>query len=280
MKVSIISQFRDEAKFLKEWIEFHLMIGFDDFYLINHLSKDNYLEVLQPYVDRGVVNIIDLTVETNKGGNSFDNEVALVNASIPLINKVMEESINDWFIFLNIDEFLYPVNNHNIKNVINTFPSDVGQIGINWRMMGNSKYNLNDGELITEKLTKSAFKDSHGEWDTQRHVKCLVRKKAFAYMASVHFCELKPNYLFVDSNNNPDNIDKKGYVTKVQVLDNIVINHYTFRDLAYTETKLNIYKSWGRQFPDEEWYKNLYNDEENLEIQKFLPALKERMGII
>ena len=42
MKVSIISQFRDEAKFLKEWIEFHLMIGFDDFYLINHLSKDNY----------------------------------------------------------------------------------------------------------------------------------------------------------------------------------------------------------------------------------------------
>jgi hypothetical protein len=279
MKVSIVSQFRDEAKFLKEWIEFHLMVGFDNFYLINHLSKDNHLEVLQPYIDRGIVHLTDLSVETNNGKNSYDNEVLLVKTSIPLFNKVIRESVTDWFIFLNVDEFLYPVNNDNIKNVINTFPSNVGQIGVNWRMMGNSGYRLNDGELITEKLTKSKIKDTGDNWDEQRHVKCLVRKDAFDVLQSVHFCKLKPNYLYVDSNNNPSNINENVYHTNIQVLDNIAINHYVFRDLNYTEVKINTYKSWGREFTDEESYKSKYNDVENLEVHKFLPALKERMGI-
>ena len=62
MKISIISQFRDEAKYLKEWIEFHLLVGVDDFYLTNHLSVDNYLEVLQPYIDKGIVKITDLLI--------------------------------------------------------------------------------------------------------------------------------------------------------------------------------------------------------------------------
>jgi len=279
MKVSIVSQFRDEAKFLKEWIEFHLMIGFDNFYLINHLSEDNYLEVLQPYIERGIVHLTNLSVETNNGKNSFDNEVLLVNTSIPLFNKLIQESVTDWFIFLNVDEFLYPVNNGNIKNVINTFPSNVGQIGVNWRMMGNSGYRLNDGELITEKLTKSKIKDTGAKWDDQRHVKCLVRKDAFDILTSVHFCRLKPNYLYVDSNNNPSNINEKAYHTDLQVLDNMVINHYVFRDLDYTEVKINTYKSWGREFTNEKSFKSQYNDVDNFEIHKFLPALKERMGI-
>jgi hypothetical protein len=38
-----------------------------------------------------------------------------------------------------------------------------------------------------------------------------------------------------------------------------------------------MYKFWGRKFEDESLYKNLYNDEDNFEILKFLPKLKENM---
>jgi len=278
MKISIISQFRDEAKYLKEWVEFHLLVGVDDFYLTNHLSVDNYLEVLQPYIDKGIVKITDLLIDVDTKENGFINEELLVYHSMPIVNNNIKKSDSDWIIYLNVDEFLYPTKENNIKDVINKFESNVGQIGVNWRLMGNSNYRLKDDELIIEKLTKSKFKDNIGmEFDIQRHTKSLIKKESFVSLPSVHYGIIKKNYLHVDTLGNPNNIEIDKYRTKVQVLDNLVINHYQFRDLDYTETKINMYKMWGRKYDDEEAYKNLYNDEDNFEIYRFLPKLKENM---
>ena len=280
MKVSIVSIFRDEAKYLKEWIEFHLLVGVDNFYLTNHLSVDNYLEVLQPYIDKGIVKITDLLINTNIGEDSFKNEQLLVGYSMPIVNRHINESDSDWFIYLNVDEFLYPTTENNIKDVINKFNQNVGQIGVNWRLMGNSNYRLKDNELITEKLTKCKFKNYtylSESFDYQRHTKSLIRKESFVNLPSVHYGVIKQNYLHVDALGDPKNIDSVKYRTKIQVLENLVINHYQFRDLEYTETKINMYKSWGRKYDDEAAYKNLHNDEDNFEICRFLPKLKENM---
>jgi hypothetical protein len=197
---------------------------------------------------------------------------------MPIINKHIKESDSDWFIYLNVDEFLYPTKENNLKDIIIKFDSNVGQIGVNWRLMGNSNYRLKDGELIIEKLTKCKFKDSKDiEFDPQRHTKSLIRKESFINLPSVHYGIIKQNYLHVDALGNPKNIEPHKFITKTQVLDNLVINHYTFRDLEYTETKIAMYKFWGRKFEDEALYKNLYNDEDNFEILKFLPKLKENM---
>ncbi|MGC1878452.1 MAG: glycosyltransferase family 92 protein [Rhabdochlamydiaceae bacterium] len=40
-EVSVATIFRDEARFLKEWIEFHKLIRVEHFYLYNHRSQDN-----------------------------------------------------------------------------------------------------------------------------------------------------------------------------------------------------------------------------------------------
>ena len=280
MKISIISQFKDEAKYLKEWIEFHLLVGVDDFYLTNHLSADNYLEVLQPYIDKGIVKITDLLIDVNVGKNSFKNEQGLVNHSMPIVNKHIKESDSDWVIYLNVDEFLYPTEEDNIKDVIKKFDPKVGQIGVNWRLMGNSNYRLKDNELITEKLTKCKFKNHTYKtelFDNQKHTKSLIKKESFIHLPSVHYGIIKQNYLHVDALGNPNNIESDKYRTKIQVLDNLVINHYQFRDLEYTETKINMYKEWGRKYDDEDLYKNTHNDEDNFEIFKFLPKLKENM---
>jgi hypothetical protein len=279
MKVAVISQFRDEARYLKEWIEFHLLVGVDKFYLTNHLSKDNYLEVLQPYVDKGIVKITDLLIETNNGENSYDNEVSLVTHSMVIANNHVKGADADWIIHLNVDEFLYPTTDNNLKDALSKYMPNIGQVGVNWRLMGNSNYTLGEGELIVDKLTKSSFKDNGTNFDPQRHTKCFMRKKAFVHLPSVHYGTIKPNYLHTDSLGNPGNIIPDKYATKLQVLNNIVINHYTFRDLAYIEAKMAIYKLWGRTYPDEAAYKNQYNDEDNFEIQRFLPQLKERMGV-
>ena len=49
--LAIATMFQDEARWLKEWLEYHLLVGVQHFYLYNNLSSDNYQDVLQPYID-------------------------------------------------------------------------------------------------------------------------------------------------------------------------------------------------------------------------------------
>ncbi len=58
-ELGIASQFRDEAPYLKEWVEYHRMVGVDHFWLYNNSSIDNWEEVLQPYIDEGLVEVFD-----------------------------------------------------------------------------------------------------------------------------------------------------------------------------------------------------------------------------
>src|SRR6187431_2863710 len=57
--VSLCGIFKNEAKFLDEWIQFHLVVGIDHFYLYNNNSDDNYYEILKPYIEKGFVDLID-----------------------------------------------------------------------------------------------------------------------------------------------------------------------------------------------------------------------------
>lgn len=277
MIVALVTQFRDEAKYLKEWIEFHLMVGVDKFYMINHMSQDDPHTVLQPYIDSGVVTLYDVMeefVDYNKPG--FHNEVNLVRNSIPRLHTLMHNAEADWMMFLNVDEFLFPRYKFNIKDELAEYSDNIGQISVNWRLMGNSNYTLQDGELLTEKLTRCAKADDGVKYDHQRHVKSIVRKDAYLFMQSVHWNEIKPDYLTADSNGDINNIAPERHQTNKAVYDRLVVNHYILRDLTFTQQKLDIYKMWGREI-DVEAYRNSYNDDTNLDIQKFIPWLKKRM---
>ena len=58
-------------------------MGVDNFYITNHLSADNYLEVLQPYIDKGIVKITDLSGEIVK----FNTDLVVIDASILFANS-------------------------------------------------------------------------------------------------------------------------------------------------------------------------------------------------
>ncbi|MDR2769872.1 MAG: glycosyltransferase family 92 protein, partial [Rickettsiales bacterium] len=54
-ELSIICMVRDEAPYLREWIEYHRLAGVSRFYLFDNESKDDIRRILQPYVDEGLV---------------------------------------------------------------------------------------------------------------------------------------------------------------------------------------------------------------------------------
>ena len=58
--LSVGAIFRDETRYLAEWLEFHLCQGVEHFFLYNHHSSSNDHEaVLAPYVAAGLVTLDD-----------------------------------------------------------------------------------------------------------------------------------------------------------------------------------------------------------------------------
>ena len=58
-ELAIGAIFRDEAPYLKEWIEFHKLVGCEHFYLYNNASTDNFYEIQESYIANGEVDLID-----------------------------------------------------------------------------------------------------------------------------------------------------------------------------------------------------------------------------
>lgn len=56
--LTVATMFKNQRRWLREWIEFNLMVGVEHFILYDNNSTDLPLEILQPYIDRGVVTFI------------------------------------------------------------------------------------------------------------------------------------------------------------------------------------------------------------------------------
>ena len=57
--LSVCAIYKNEARYLAEWIEFHLLAGVEHFFLYDNDSTDDHREVLAPYMRAGLVTVTD-----------------------------------------------------------------------------------------------------------------------------------------------------------------------------------------------------------------------------
>lgn len=123
-KFSIVTIFKNEAPFFAEWIEFNRIVGAEHFYLYNNNSEDNYLEVLQPYIDEGLVTLTDCP----------DKPGQLV-AYTHWYNNFRYES--QWVSFLDADEFFCPKYTMTVTEWLKRYEK-YPVVSIYWRFFGTS----------------------------------------------------------------------------------------------------------------------------------------------
>src|ERR671937_684509 len=92
--LSIHGIYRDEAVYLREWIEFHRLVGVERFYLYNNLSTDEHLDVLTPYVDDRIVEVTD-----------WPEIPAQMAVYQDCLLRHRDESC--WIAFIDVDEYLF-----------------------------------------------------------------------------------------------------------------------------------------------------------------------------
>lgn len=124
--VSICAIFKNEGPYLFEWIEFCRTIGIDHFYLYNNNSTDDFLNVLQPYIESKVVTLID-----------WPQRQGQIAAYQDCIKNFSSET--NWLGFIDIDEFIVPIHDNNIKTYLKKF-SRYPSVKLYWQVFGTSGY--------------------------------------------------------------------------------------------------------------------------------------------
>lgn len=138
--VSICAIFKNEAPYLKEWLEFNHLVGIEHFYMYNNNSEDDYETVLKPYIDKGWVTLIQ-----------WPHNQKQMESYMDCIEKFSAET--KWLGFIDIDEFIVPKSTDNIYDFLKNFENR-GSVNIYWRLFGTS--GLMDRKLhsfVTEEFT-------------------------------------------------------------------------------------------------------------------------------
>ena len=138
--VVICAIFKNEAAYLKEWIEFHRIVGIDHFFLYNNLSEDNYREVLEPYIKNGMVDLI---------------EWPYPQTQMKAYADFLKHHANDakWVGFIDIDEFVVPKAYNSVYEFLQNYENTPAVL-IYWRLFGSSGLTKRDIQrLVTEDFT-------------------------------------------------------------------------------------------------------------------------------
>lgn len=256
--LGICAIFKDEASqgYLKEWIEFHRIQGVSKFFLYNNNSTDNYLEVLQPYIDRGIV---DLTEWSH-------TSPCQLSAYQHFIDKAVGKKV--WIAFIDIDEFLFSPKFDNVVEVLAT-QKEPCAFGVSWMCFGSSEQQEYNPKPVIERFTWRPKEDHFANV----HIKSIIRMDQGVSVIS------DPHYFLVQNSTFNENGEILFGPYNPHTSNLLRINHYA------TKSRNEWYKRGLKGKPDVPEYKIDWSKFDQLQqmevndtdIQKFLPELKKRI---
>lgn len=264
--VSICAIYKNESCYLKEWIEYHILIGVDHFYLYNNNSSDDYLNVLQEYIDKNIVTLID-----------WEKPQSQMEAYQNCVNSYSNET--NWFCFIDIDEFIVPNKDNNINDFLKEFCNKPILI-VYWKCFGASGiYKRNSNRLVTEDFVLS--------WGKYTNIGKVFYNTAFSYDIEI-FKGSNMHYMW--ARKGKMKLPPVNVFNKVCIYNNdhanskdfpIQINHYVTKSL---EEYINKKMKRGGGVHPLGFHNNDYFTEHNersvfpdYHIYKYLPYLKQKL---
>lgn len=268
---------KNEEKYLREWIDYHIKAGVEKFFIYENES-DNQEETRKIINEYG-----DLIIYHEIKGAGIQNSV---------YNHCIENYKNDsrWIAMIDTDEFIVP-KKIGLKDAISRY-EEFPAIGINWLMFGSNGHEkvYDENYSVLKRFTKCCKINKETDYSIETkdfnnsvHIKSIVDPKKVLYFPNPHFAIYADNKLACDENYNL--IDGKNYKinfagTRHVSHDIFQINHYNLK--SWEEFKLRkAYKTPDRLTFHEQYLpenlrntfdrENKYcNEIENLDIFKIL----------
>ena len=238
--LSAVTLFRDESRYLAEWIEFHLCAGVDHFYLFNHHSATREHEtVLMPYIVAGLVELAD----------AFDslldeNGTVVQQAQLRTFTHAVQThgADSEWMAFIDVDEFLYAtgpvtivdpfhgafeVNEPSLPEVLLGY-REFGGVVVHWMLYGSSGYRDTPVGQVVDRYV----------WRAQAPARMfkVVAQPSKIRRLNNHNHDYLPGFFAVDENNEmvAHNTSHK----RTQTATVLRINHYRHKSEQHTRARL------------------------------------------
>ena len=265
---------KNEGPYLKEWIEYHKIVGVERFYFYDNESDDNTKEILEPYIKDGTV--VYHLLPNHPITGLRQQEEAFCDAIFKYRDRVR------WMALIDIDEFIVPVE----KNTIPELLADYDQypaLAVNWLCFDSNGYEKKPkahGGMLTANYTRVRKEHNvikgHNLGD-DRMVKSIVNPKLVVNCISPHYCLYYHNY-----NAATENFERtRGDFSKYHSISKIRINHYISKSREEYLNKINRNHKGSNNFYffNEEALNFPEETTEDLVIQKYVPQLKQALGI-
>lgn len=218
--LSVCSIFKNENAFLREWLDYHILAGVEHFYLAcNDEDDTSAKEILSLYQDK-------ITYCHLPGTHALQ---------ITHYTNVLNERKNDsrWIAFLDLDEFILPVEKDSIPAGLKEFEMYGGLI-LNMICFGAS--GLVDYPTSQTKQLTYRLPDHYG-WPGHTWIKSIVNPKL-----AIRHRNNQPHGLDYIPGAFPVNTEHKvvwGHHTNPFISDKMRINHYYTRcEKWWKETKM------------------------------------------
>jgi hypothetical protein len=260
--------FKDELRYLREWLEYHRLVGVEHFYLVsNDDSPEPSRRLLAPYIDAGLA-----TFWHHPGGPFVTLQTTIyLDAVVAAMGKAR------WLAFLDADEFLLPVKAQSLPAVLKDYESYPG-LAVNSACFGSS--GLRTPPPLQTEAYRLRLPDDHFQ---NRAYKSLVDPTRTIGVTS-------PHQLIHTGDDVP--VDEWGRRVRDPIRnlnvpffgERLRVNHYRTRSAQEFAAKLERWKSGGHpELAQAASAQRMWDTVDSGHvpdetIQRFVPELKRRLG--
>jgi Tfp pilus assembly protein PilF len=206
---------KDENDYLPEWLDYHILMGVDRFYIYDNESQSSLREALADYIKRGWVCVMNIA---GRGVQLF--------AYDHCIQAFGPQTV--WMGFIDTDEFLVPKSASNLKDFLKGYETYAG-VGVSSLFFGSSRqqHRPQCGQIA------GYCWRTHQTYYENNLIKSIVQPSKILFPNSPHDFIYKENAFCV--NEKQLRID---YQRFPNYIDKIQLNHYFCRSLDEIEQKL------------------------------------------
>ena len=228
---------KDEGPYFKEWIEWHRKQGVEKFYIYDNESTDCTKEVLQPYIESGLVEYTYFP--------GYRKQLAAYDDCLERFRFDVY-----WLAFIDLDEFIVPIKDKSIPEFLKRFEG-FPAVEINWLIYGSGGAKEKIPGTVMERFKYHSNPDHY----LNRHVKSIVDTRRIFTLIGCHEAARISGYA-ADSHGK---MIKKHFRDREPQQDVIRINHYAVRSYEEFLEKQNRGRASGTKRTVETEYFNRYD---------------------
>lgn len=203
---------KDEEFFIKEWVEYHLLIGFEHIYIYDNNSYVPVSKTLSEYIDSGLATVIDFPRDEDQ------QRIAYMDCLQKYGNQCK------WMAFIDIDEFIVPHSANDIRDILDRY-GDYGGLAIHWKMFGSGGHKVRPDGGVIKNYDKVVSLDNH--------IKSIVQPSKVDKVFTPHNFGYRDGSFCVNEDYVPVASHQSYHISRT-----VQINHYYYKSLEDFKDKL------------------------------------------